>query len=534
VRTVYATQFDVEPTKSTDDLFQRLLGATDDWVKRWYERRRMDIAVPVGGGILEPDDGHRVEVTDARGAGAERLWSITWTYPADDDRAVLWQSVCTVGVANGRVGFSLVIRLGSSEFKVAPPSFQLRRPRLVKNVVDAFACTLGGRSVSSSPRFVGVDDVEAFVEMLRSPARRLPIVLVSADPFSEEFLVDPRDLADELVGVAEVHAFKDKWASFRLTRAIGNALACFNGAIRTYWPSVSKEVIRSGRLLLPDEVRQRRDDVAQTLLFRVGGVAAFRFVETEPARAARAAIDAARSSQFAALREEVASASAERAAHTKELESLLDEVSRLERENARLATERDDAHLRAMELEETNRQLQDNIAIIGRHMPAAVTSIVSSVEAAPIPDPDSVIEALDLAAERLGDALVVWDSARASASRSDYDRPGEVYDALLALHEVARTYFATRDAGRPMGPWDQAFAQRGFRYAHTESQTTMTQYGKEREFTHQGRRLRMVKHLTLGGGDKRNCLQIYFEVDEEARRFLIGHCGRHLSTDKYH
>jgi hypothetical protein len=38
----------------------------------------------------------------------------------------------------------------------------------------------------------------------------------------------------------------------------------------------------------------------------------------------------------------------------------------------------------------------------------------------------------------------------------------------------------------------------------------------------------MQRHLTLGGGTTNNCLQIYFEFDDDSRCVLIGSCGRHL------
>ena len=42
----------------------------------------------------------------------------------------------------------------------------------------------------------------------------------------------------------------------------------------------------------------------------------------------------------------------------------------------------------------------------------------------------------------------------------------------------------------------------------------------------------MFKHLTLGGGDKVNCLQIYFEADDEVGNMDIGYCGEHLPYAK--
>lgn len=42
----------------------------------------------------------------------------------------------------------------------------------------------------------------------------------------------------------------------------------------------------------------------------------------------------------------------------------------------------------------------------------------------------------------------------------------------------------------------------------------------------------MLRHLTLGGGDRQNCLQVYFEFDRDARKVLIGYCGVHLPHAK--
>jgi hypothetical protein len=103
----------------------------------------------------------------------------------------------------------------------------------------------------------------------------------------------------------------------------------------------------------------------------------------------------------------------------------------------------------------------------------------------------------------------------------------------MAIRDVAELYFASREAGRPMGPWEDAFEERGVKYAAQESRATMNQFGSERDFTSDGIKRRIEKHLTLGGGDKKNCLQIYFDADDAAGRFVVAHCGRHLRTDKY-
>ncbi len=77
---------------------------------------------------------------------------------------------------------------------------------------------------------------------------------------------------------------------------------------------------------------------------------------------------------------------------------------------------------------------------------------------------------------------------------------------------------------RVKDPW------RGAAYAPEDLLRILTLglHGTDRVFHHQGQSRQMVRHLTLGGGSTNNCLQIYFEFDEETRRVLIGYCGRHL------
>ena len=44
-----------------------------------------------------------------------------------------------------------------------------------------------------------------------------------------------------------------------------------------------------------------------------------------------------------------------------------------------------------------------------------------------------------------------------------------------------------------------------------------------------GERKQMLRHITIGGGDRTNCIQIYFEPNEEKQKIEVGYCGVHLS-----
>ncbi|MDP2309098.1 MAG: hypothetical protein Q8P18_23955 [Pseudomonadota bacterium] len=155
-------------------------------------------------------------------------------------------------------------------------------------------------------------------------------------------------------------------------------------------------------------------------------------------------------------------------------------------------------------------------------------------EADPPPDGDesagvdSVLDALLKAESAIGDHLVVWRSAKDSARSSEFGRPGTVYEALKAVRDLAQAYYAAKGRGAAIGPWEAWFEQRGFRYAAQESETTMNLHGRVRTFTFQGQARTMQRHLTLGGGDRKNCLQLFFDPDDTQRKFIVGYCGNHL------
>ena len=153
-----------------------------------------------------------------------------------------------------------------------------------------------------------------------------------------------------------------------------------------------------------------------------------------------------------------------------------------------------------------------------RSLPEGSPSAVKSSQ-----PPKTVLEALRFASERYADVLEVWDDAWSSAKKSLFPGPTRVMQALQAIAEVGRAYFAALPEGQSMGPLEQAFrAKIPFKYAPCESQMTMAMHGQERVF--QGREIQ--RHLTLGGGG--NCVQIYFEFDESRQRVIIAYCGQHL------
>ena len=111
--------------------------------------------------------------------------------------------------------------------------------------------------------------------------------------------------------------------------------------------------------------------------------------------------------------------------------------------------------------------------------------------------------------------------------------PMELYHAIEAIHDIAMKYFKSKEKQQSLGgPLENLFRERGYKYTPHESDTTKNQFAEQRTFLYKDKKLMFEKHITLGGGSRENCLQIYFEFDEDDKKIIIGYCGPHLDYSR--
>lgn len=83
---------------------------------------------------------------------------------------------------------------------------------------------------------VGQDRVEAFVDFVKSPERKMPIILISATRQQPAYLLpETKQLARQLQGLAHVIRLNDDACAVRL-RSLQPSHSCYDGAVRIYWP----------------------------------------------------------------------------------------------------------------------------------------------------------------------------------------------------------------------------------------------------------------------------------------------------------
>lgn len=494
-----------------------------EWVRSWYDGR----GIPIPPGTALGDSGtlphaHRYSSVRESPTDGMVLEQATWQYPADGDRSALWTSRATIAADDTGADLTLSLDITSIEFVARPFRYDVYVPRLVRELARTGRIHIAGRPISAAPRALGVGAVPAFVEAdLRSPNRKLPIVLVARVKGSDGLCVDPGRLARDLCGLAEVWVLNDRWTAYALSDTLGPRLSCFDGGVRTYWPGFdpaddpfTHPLITLRRL---EDLQHNGVDIGRHLVRHLAPVGALRLAESVRERVVREALrEVGRSHAKAAVRASAAAGKVE------ELEKQI--LSAWEK-HYELEEDLDRQRQRAERAEEQLQAVKENFALVSAMGTALDTEEPTPTDAAPILA--SVSDALRLAAEA-NPVLLVWRSASDSAAASRFARPEQVVRALEAIAEVGALYFRQQRTRVALGNLEDQFASRGCVYAPSDHQTTITRYGKERTFTEDGRTLLFERHLTLGGGDRQNCLQIYFEFNAGAERIDIGYCGVHL------
>jgi hypothetical protein len=218
----------------------------------------------------------------------------------------------------------------------------------------------------------------------------------------------------------------------------------------------------------------------------------------------------------------------------KDNEEFRQELKRLWGQEKELKENKEKAEFLVLELEETVSTMAHEIQGLKQAM-ACMEDYKKSGEAVLETDfieefdPGTVLDALTSIENKCGDQLILYSDAFKYAATSDFPRPLLVYQALTAIADLSKEHYTALGKGESIGPWDKYLTVRGFtKYRSTESQTTKTKFGGQREFNNDGIQRSMLKHLDLGGGDTKACLQIYFEPNDKEKKIEIGYCGRHL------
>ena len=190
MRLVYALQFRIAaPAGVTGvSLPELLAGDVGTWISGWYKQRRnLEVSLPKASQIITPLPLHTVETAYSSARAADAVHdAVTWKYPAETDDRLLWESRCEWASTGADTEFSFLLRIASREFIVAPPHFDIRRPRIVRSIVQKYRCFSGGHDLSSLPERVQISTLPVLLATLLSRERRLPSYYCQSTPIRND------------------------------------------------------------------------------------------------------------------------------------------------------------------------------------------------------------------------------------------------------------------------------------------------------------------------------------------------------------
>lgn len=524
MRTVYATQFSIEPDSS--DCLNKLLEQCKQWVSRYYQDNKIPFDYPAINSKVMPTNNDVVSHDCYTVDDNLLLHHIYWVHPDQTATSIEWHTDLKIASCGTSIEVGFTSKLASKDFSLQPQRYELGRPRIIRAIIGSFKCKRNNEVLIPTPRSISAPDIDCFVNFLGDVNRKTPIILLSRQQADPYFAANPDHIADALASIAHVYILSDKWAGFALTDRVGKIYSCFNGAIRLYWPGFNTNNNPLGYpywlAAIINEHRIKGNNFSLYLLRRIASVASLQYVDGKVATSILAQVRNRKDQEILKLREIVHKKDVD----NKDVNKLFDELIK---DNDSLKSEIENKTERIEELQRELSIANNNIRDISESIGAneADTNISPSASSAEDGEEYSdVISAVNKAASQFSDTIIFLDKAKVSAKNSPYKNPERVYEALDAIHDVCADWIA----GKLTNTWYAAFKMKGFDYKDKISPTTRGDYGEEYYFIYNGKKLLFEEHITEGKKQPDKCFSIHLYRDKDKKKVVIGHVGRHLSN----
>ncbi|WP_231362272.1 MULTISPECIES: hypothetical protein [unclassified Thioalkalivibrio] len=509
-------------------------------------------------GWLSEKLGERITIRDStstgeRSGGSPSAWLRTDKAITDNINLYSWvlkhpdpvvagrQWVTELGLKDDGTGsaqFSCVVYTEEKSILVSDP-VQASQPRVVKfifqNVQEEPNVQFAPGSIGSYVKWVGndVDSYRGLLADINNPSRNYPLILVSPDN-EGNYPVQPERLQNILFGLAQVVGATENYNRYDMTETLGRENAAWAGAINIIRVPHSDGRIFTHRILRKD-LPVELDTPHKKESFILGRVSHNTNI---PRQRNRIRPEGVRTLSAKIRLEKRIAGLAEKPDNTlrDELGMVYEELSELTSNLDEAHTQREGLELTLLESEEKIQELEKQLkqsVYISNHRNEPSIELAEENEIADKlihftadpkgPNPE---ECLELIREIYPERVAVLPSAIESAREvRNFAQNRRLLDMLRRL---VTDYLSAFTQGGDTAA-RSIFTNNEFAARESDTVTNNKQYLAYRRFDFDGREIEMLKHLKVGvADDPTSTIRVHFEIDQEATRVLIGHCGKHL------
>lgn len=529
---IYVNQLKVHGNNALDSTFKTVAGWLKELTKRHFTTDELKTSEDYIIG--------RQKVRTFSASHAEPfLYSILFSNPDTEVHGRQWITEIGIRVESDGVLFTTLLETSDISTQVTSIP-QSSRPKVIKYLQDN--CRISQNTVGLSLKTLNNEEetLRAFLAELERADRQSPIVLVSCD-FNGKPLLNPRNLQEQLIGLAQVVVCDQSLDSWEMERILGRRYSAWGGAINVIFP-IRNRSICPRRLLLTEYLEELKSnnqyligEILSIITHTTNGHRKRIHFSPTDVRAKRQKDHREflkqkyRELQQSGDYEELLNEAFEQIdSYDSTIEALKDEhqqvAEALEMEKMALEDEVDSLQetIRSdkYSISELKRQLGDsnsgNQSIDAELIPVLCQGLTHE------PTPE---ECLKLTASIYPSRIAVLDSALSSSRDSIAFKQGR--KLLDLLFKLATEYIDALSQGGD----SKAKNIFGKSYSANESETVerSPELSKLRQFNYNGEEVYMFKHLRIGVADNlTETIRVHFHWDNNKSTIVIGYCGPHL------
>lgn len=444
-------------------------------------------------------------------------------YEHGDKERRRWRTDVVFDTAGGKgndLRCSVGVHVGNSDGAITPLGDVASRPAIVPTLIKAFAA-FEEYPLSTVPMRVCPKDAPLLVDLLTSPKRHVPLVLMTPRNGDGGFPIHRGRVAETLAGMAYVAYAESAEVTYAVKDAIGNDLNAYNGAVRLYWPGfkTSDKPYRHPLWVggLAEEIEAGPGGFSQFLLRNLAHLSTTRVLPGV--------------TRWEDVQRRKLFADAQAAHGESDLRVLLDlYVKQATEQKEALDELQQRLKMVQIEVDEKSRELEDKSRECEqwRHLWVESSKSQTTPELVVADEIADVGQALEKAAQLYADQLVIHGPALRKEALH-FQKPDMV---MKAMRWLAIDYRRSK-LGEVLCP-DFNISCRtvvGMFYRAHQSKGTMGRFEDDYKVVRNGKANWLREHIGLGTGtEPQSNIRIAFYFDADEKKVVVGFVGQHQQT----